>query len=100
MEASDFKLKKSLKPSDINEGTFNADGGSKVSRNLETKVRLRDKDVILIGGLKKKIDQKINNKVPLLSEIPAIGILFKSQSSRLEHTDLYIKLKAEVIEEI
>ncbi len=100
LEASDFKLKKSLKPSDINEGTFNADGGSKVSRNLETKVRLRDKDVILIGGLKKKIDQKINNKVPLLSEIPAIGILFKSQSSRLEHTDLYIKLKAEVIEEI
>ena len=100
LEASDFKLKKSLKPSDVNSGTFNADGGSKVSRNLETKVRLRNKDVILIGGLKRKIDQKINSRVPILSEIPAIGVLFKSKSSRLEHTDLYIKLKAEVIEEI
>ena len=100
LEASDFKLKKSLKPSDINSGTFNADGGSKVSRNLETKVRLKNKDVILIGGLKRKIDQKINNRVPILSDIPAVGVLFKSKSSRLEHTDLYIKLKAEVIEEI
>ncbi|MCQ8211919.1 hypothetical protein NON08_05175 [Cetobacterium somerae] len=100
LEASDFKLKKSLKPSDINSGTFNADGGSKVSRNLETKVRLRNNDVILIGGLKRKIDQKINSRVPILSEIPAVGVLFKSKSSRLEHTDLYIKLKAEVIEEI
>ncbi|MDX8336735.1 type II secretion system protein GspD [Candidatus Cetobacterium colombiensis] len=100
LEASDFKLKKSLKPSDVNSGTFNADGGSKVSRNLETKVRLKNNDVILIGGLKRKIDQKIDNKVPVLSEIPGVGILFKSKSSRLEHTDLYIKLKAEVIEEI
>ncbi|MGL4508619.1 MAG: type II secretion system protein GspD [Cetobacterium sp.] len=100
LEASDFKLKKSLKPSDINSGTFNADGGSKISRNLQTKVRLKNNDVILIGGLKRKIDQKINSKVPILSEIPAVGILFKSKSSRLEHTDLYIKLKAEVIEEI
>lgn len=100
LEASDFKLKKSLKPSDINSGTFNADGGSKISRNLQTKVRLKNNDVILIGGLKRKIDQKINSKVPILSEIPAVGILFRSKSSRLEHTDLYIKLKAEVIEEI
>lgn len=100
LEASDFKLKKSLKPSDVNSGTFNADGGSKISRNLQTKVRLKNNDVILIGGLKRKIDQKINNKVPILSEIPAVGVLFKSESSRLEHTDLYIKLKAEVIEEI
>ncbi|MGL5760103.1 MAG: type II secretion system protein GspD [Cetobacterium sp.] len=100
LEASDFKLKKSLKPSDINSGTFNADGGSKISRNLQTKVRLKNNEVILIGGLKRKIDQKINSKVPILSEIPAVGILFRSKSSRLEHTDLYIKLKAEVIEEI
>ena len=100
LEASDFKLKKSLKPSDTNSGTFNADGGSKISRNLQTRVRLKNNDVILIGGLKRKIDQKINSKVPILSEIPAVGILFKSKSSRLEHTDLYIKLKAEVIEEI
>ena len=100
LEASDFKLKKSLKPSDINSGTFNADGGSKISRNLQTKVRLKNNDVILIGGLKRKIDQKINSKVPILSEIPAVGILFRSKSSRLEHTDLYIKLKPEVIDEI
>ncbi|WP_052191739.1 MULTISPECIES: type II secretion system protein GspD [unclassified Cetobacterium] len=100
LEASDFKLKKSLKPNDENSGTFNSEGGSKISRQLQTKVRIKNNDVILIGGLKRKIDQKINSKVPFLGDIPAVGVLFKSRSSRLEHTDLYIKLKAEVIEEI
>ncbi|MGL5971062.1 MAG: type II secretion system protein GspD [Cetobacterium sp.] len=100
LEASDFKLKTPLKTDDKNTGTFNSEGGSKISRKLQTKVRIKNNDVILIGGLKRKIDQKIKSRVPFLSEIPKIGILFKSQSSRLEHTDLYIKLKAEVIEEI
>lgn len=100
LEASDFKLKKSFKPTDENSGTFNSDGGSKISRNLKTKVRLKNNDIILIGGLKRKIDQRILNKVPVLSDIPGVGVLFKNTTSRLEHTDLYIKLKAEVIEEI
>ncbi|MGL5000493.1 MAG: type II secretion system protein GspD [Cetobacterium sp.] len=100
LEASDFKLKTPLKADDKNTGTFNSEGGSKISRKLQTKIRIKNNDVILIGGLKRKIDQKINSRVPFLSEIPKVGILFKSQSSRLEHTDLYIKLKAEVIEEI
>ncbi|MGL4209965.1 MAG: type II secretion system protein GspD, partial [Cetobacterium somerae] len=100
LEASDFKLKKSFKPNDENSGTFNSEGGSKISRQLKTKVRIKNNDIILIGGLKRKIDQKINSKVPILADIPAVGVLFKSRSSRLEHTDLYIKLKAEVIEEI
>ncbi|MGL5377800.1 MAG: type II secretion system protein GspD [Cetobacterium sp.] len=100
LEASDFKLKRSLKSNDENTGTFNAEGGSKISRKLQTKVRIKNNDIILIGGLKRKIDQKIDSNIPILSEIPTIGFLFKSHSSRLEHTDLYIKLKAEVIEEI
>ncbi|MEG1582453.1 MAG: secretin N-terminal domain-containing protein [Cetobacterium sp.] len=99
LEASDFKLKKSLKPDNENSGTFNSDGGSKVSRNLKTKVRLRNKDTILIGGLKRKIDQKLNSKVPFIGDVPIVGNLFKSKTSRLENTDLYIKLKAEIIEE-
>lgn len=99
LEASDFKLKKSLELKEENTGTFNSEGGSKISRNLKTKVRLKNNDVILIGGLKRKVDQKIKNKVPFLGDIPGIGILFKRTSSRIERTDLYIKLKAEIIEE-
>lgn len=99
LEASDFKLKKSLELKEENTGTFNSEGGSKISRNLKTKVRLKNNDVILIGGLKRKVDQKIKNKVPFLGDIPGIGILFKRTSSRMERTDLYIKLKAEIIEE-
>lgn len=100
LEASDFKLKKSLSNQDENSGTFNSEGGSKVSRSLKTRVRLKDNEVILIGGLKRKTEQKIKNKVPILGDIPLVGVFFRSTSSRLENTDLYIKLKAEIIEEI
>lgn len=100
LEASDFKLKKSLSNRDENAGTFNSEGGSKVSRSLKTRVRLKDNEIILIGGLKRKSEQKVKNKVPVLGDIPLIGVLFRSTSTRLENTDLYIKLKAEIIEEI
>lgn len=99
LEASDFKLKKLLKPSDENSGTYNSEGGSKISRSLTTKIRLKHNDIVLIGGLKRKREQKIKSRVPFFSSIPLVGYLFKRDANRVENTDLYIKLKAEVMEE-
>lgn len=98
LEASDFKLKKSMTNIEENSGTFNSQGGSKVSRALKTRVRLNNNETILIGGLKRKIEQKISNKLPILGDIPILGNLFKSKGSSVENTDLYIKLKAEIID--
>lgn len=100
-EVSDFKLKREFKSEEDkeNDGTFNSEGGSKVSRKVKTKIRVKNKELILIGGLKRKVNQNTRSKVPVLGEIPVVGNLFKRKSTREEYTDLYIKLKAEIIEE-
>lgn len=101
LEASDFKLKKTFKKDEENEndGTFNSEGGSKVSRSLKTKIRIKHNDILIIGALKKEGNRKLKDKVPFLGDIPVLGNLFKNDSRRKENTELYIKLKAEIIEE-
>lgn len=101
LEVSDFKLKRTFKKNEEkeNDGTFNSEGGSKVSRSLESKVRVQNNEIIFIGGLKRTMDANIKSKVPVIGDIPVVGNLFKSSSVRKENTILYIRLKAEIIEE-
>lgn len=98
LEASDFKLKKSLDSDIENSGTYNSQGGAKVTRSLNTRIQIKNNETILIGGLKRKVEQNIENRVPYLHKVPVVGKLFKSRKKVLENTDLYIKLKAEIVE--
>lgn len=97
IELSNFRFKKNLlKPGEINSGTFNSEGGSKVGRSISTTVRVKNGDTILLGGLKKAIKQSLESKVPILGDIPLINFFFKSTSKRDENSDMYIKLKVEI----
>lgn len=56
LELSDFKFKKNvLNLKDINFGIYNLEGGFKVGRGFIIKVRVKNGDIILLGGLKKFI---------------------------------------------
>ena len=97
LELSDFKFKKNiLNLKDINSGTYNSEGGSKVGRGLTTKVRVKNGDTILLGGLKKSIQQNIESKIPILGDIPIISFFFKNTTKKNENSDMYIKLKVEI----
>ena len=99
LELSDFKFKKNvLNLKDINSGTYNSEGGSKVGRGLTTKVRVKNGDTILLGGLKKSIQQNIESKIPILGDIPIISFFFKNTTKKNENSDMYIKLKFEIDE--
>ena len=99
LELSDFKFKKNvLNLKDINAGTYNSEGGSKVGRGLTTKVRVKNGDTILLGGLKKSIQQNIESKIPILGDIPIISFFFKNTTKKNENSDMYIKLKVEIDE--
>ena len=99
LELSDFKFKKNvLNLKDINSGTYNSEGGSKVGRGLTTKVRVKNGDTILLGGLKKSIQQNIESKIPILGDIPIISFFFKNTTKKNENSDMYIKLKVEIDE--
>lgn len=94
LETSDFKMDNYIKKN--NDNNY---GGSKISRNIETTVKLKNGDTVFIGGLKKGIIQNSNSSVPYVSSIPIIGSLFKNSSKKNEITDLYIRLKIDIIKD-
>lgn len=97
IELSDFKFKKNLiNVTEANSGTFNSEGGSKIGRSLSTKVRVKDGDTILLGGLKKTLSQNIESKIPILGDIPIINFFFKNTSKKKENSDMYIKLTVNI----
>ena len=97
IEVSNFRLKKNEKENMISEGgTYNSEGGSKIGRSIETTVKMRDGETILIGGLKRAVIQNLDSQVPFLGTLPVINIFFKNQSVKKEITDIYIKLKVDI----
>lgn len=100
LELSDFKFKQNLSDNSVNSGTFNSSGGSKIGRSINTRVRVKNGETILIGGLKKSSKNNSVSKVPVVSEIPIVGNLFKKTSKKFETSDMYIKITATIEDSI
>lgn len=87
-------------------------GGGTVSlprftiQTAQTQVRIHSGETIAIGGLVKQVDTHKEEKVPLLGDIPLIGMLFKNNSgytaagqSDPARQDLLIFLTVKLMEE-
>lgn len=97
IEVSNFKLKK-IKNENITEdtGTYNSNGGSKIGRSIETTVKMRNGETIFIGGLKRSAAYDINSQVPILGDVPVLGVFFKNKEIKKEKTDIYVRLKVDI----
>jgi len=62
------------------------------TRTLESTVRLRDGETIVLGGLIQETESTTISKVPLLGDIPILGELFKSRSKQTGKSELMIYL--------
>ncbi|MDD3050522.1 MAG: secretin and TonB N-terminal domain-containing protein [Candidatus Cloacimonetes bacterium] len=60
------------------------------SRILESTVRLKDGETIILGGLIEEKDNKIIRKVPILGDIPLLGKLFRTNYTNKSKTELMI----------
>lgn len=67
------------------------------SRTVETVVRVKSGETILIGGLLKHDELKSMSGIPLLHKIPILGHLFKSSSLRKSDTELVIAITPQII---
>lgn len=67
------------------------------TREAETSVLVRDGQTIVIGGLIDETTEGVESGVPLLKDIPLLGYLFKSRSTRRVRTELAIFLTPHVI---
>jgi len=64
---------------------------------ITTTVRVRDGQTVLIGGLLTTEDSKTVRKVPLLGNIPLIGLLFTSTSNNATQKELLIFITPRIV---
>lgn len=67
------------------------------SRSAQTQVMVKDGETIAIGGLIKEDKFETFKKVPILGDIPLIGMLFRHKSEQTEKTDLIIFITPHIV---
>lgn len=68
------------------------------TRRISTKVQLADGTGILLGGLRSEQTDNTTSRVPLLSDVPVVGRLFRFDSSREKASNLVVMLSARVFD--
>ncbi len=67
------------------------------TRYAETEVELRDGQSFAIAGLLDTTSQNDSSAIPILSQIPIIGYLFKSKADREEQTELMVLITPRLV---
>lgn len=98
-EAGYLRLDVSLEVSNFT-GSFS--GGippPKTTRTVVTSVNVPDGDTMVIGGIISDNKSEDRTGVPLLSDIPLLGILFRRDSDSLRQTTLYFFVTPHILED-
>jgi general secretion pathway protein D len=67
-------------------------------RAIETKISIYDGATVAMGGLITESVDKINDKIPVLGDIPFIGALFRSKSEKSVKRNLLIFVTAKLVD--
>jgi general secretion pathway protein D len=60
------------------------------TREAETEVLVRDRQTIVLGGLRERQEDVVKSGIPLLSALPLIGGLFGAEERRTTETELFL----------
>jgi general secretion pathway protein D len=84
-------------------GTVTGPGGQSVpiptSQSMQTMLRVKNGETIVMGGFVSKRYSKSKNKIPLISDIPIVGSLFTGTSEQVTDVETLIFLTPRVIPE-
>jgi general secretion pathway protein D len=69
------------------------------SRNIETRVVVRDQQTVVIGSLAQERETLTATKVPLLGDVPILGHLFKYTKKTKRKTNLIVMMTPYVIKD-
>jgi len=70
------------------------------SREAETTVIVRDGETIAIGGLIRDEQSTVVSRVPILSQLPIVGELFKSRSTNKIRTDVVVTITPRIVRDV
>jgi type IV pilus assembly protein PilQ len=71
-----------------------------VDNTANTSVMIKDGETTIIGGLFKYNDSRTKRRVPFLSKIPLLGLLFRSKDYTKSNNDLMIFIKPTIVKDI
>lgn len=66
-------------------------------RDISTKVTIWDGATLIMGGLTREDVKKVNDKVPVIGDIPMLGRLFKSKGESAQKRNLLIFVTANLL---
>jgi len=77
-----------------------AQGGPVTSRRAaNSTVLVKDNQTVVLGGLTGTTESEIERKVPILGDLPVVGVLFRSKSKQARKTNLLIFLTPHIIDD-
>ncbi len=74
-------------------------GPTITKRSTKTSVVVKDNQTVVIGGLIQEKEEEIVTKVPFLSDIPLLGLLFQQKSTSKNKTNLIVFLTPHIVKE-
>jgi type IV pilus assembly protein PilQ len=69
------------------------------TREAETQILIKNGETVMIGGLLKDVKTKGFHKVPVLGDIPVLGLAFRRQTDDIEKIDLLIFITGKIASE-
>ncbi|MBE36811.1 MAG: hypothetical protein CMI16_14865 [Opitutaceae bacterium] len=66
-------------------------------RDISTKVTIWDGATLIMGGLTREEVKKVNDKIPVLGDIPILGKLFRSKGESAQKRNLIIFVTANLL---
>ncbi len=74
------------------------DAGPRITtRECDTTVRVMEGETIVLGGLIKQQDDRTKSKIPLLGDLPIIGLLFSDRSKDQTQTELAVFITPKIL---
>lgn len=67
------------------------------NRKVDTILTVEDGESVVIGGLMRKTDTEIKNKIPLLGDIPLLGALFSDTVTSKEDVEILIMVTPRIL---
>ncbi|GGX97031.1 type IV pilus secretin PilQ [Vogesella alkaliphila] len=68
------------------------------NKTVETQVRVENGGTVVIGGIYVQEENNVENKVPLLADIPLLGVLFRNKSVTNNRRELLIFITPRIVE--
>ncbi|MDP1608268.1 MAG: hypothetical protein Q8L98_03010 [Chlamydiales bacterium] len=68
-------------------------------RHIENEVRIADGETVILGGLRRKTEEDIREKIPFLGDLPGIGKLFGLTRQNEINTEMFIFLTPHIVQD-